>query len=104
MGDKYNAPNYPPQSYQGPGSPPPQGGYYEQDRGYYNGPPQGMNYGPPGPQYGGPQYGQPGPYQQGPYPQQPMYVEDRRGGGTAGGICAGLAGALACCCCLDCLF
>lgn len=87
------------------------GGYYNPNQqgppqqGYYGGQPQGGYYGgPPGPQQG--YYGQPGP--QGMYyQQQPVqgYYADRPGGsGSGGGICAGILGALACCCCLDMMF
>lgn len=78
---------------------PPPGGYYgpqpypnpQQQQMYYQ---QQPGYGP-GPGYG---YGAPG-----------YFADDRgygygppgRGGMGAEGICAGLLGALACCCCLD---
>ncbi|EEP82308.1 predicted protein [Uncinocarpus reesii 1704] len=102
MADKYNAAppaypapahtgNYPPQGAaqdfyggQQPQYPPQQQGYYPPQQGY---PQQGMYYGPQG----------------GQQPQQGYYVDDRRSGmGT--GICAGILGALACCCCLDIIF
>lgn len=77
----------PAQGYYGPGPAP--GGYYGQ--------PQQMHYGQQ------PQPGYPG-YGYGPQPQYGYYA-DQRGGPSAGeGICAGLLGALACCCCLDLLF
>lgn len=99
----YNSPGGPPMQYNQYGAlgpPPPQQG------GYYGGQPPNMQYGPPmqgqgqgqGPQGGYYQNGpQGGYYQNGPPPQGKQ-------GGTGGGICAGLMGALACCCCLDCLF
>jgi len=59
-----------------------QGGY----PGGYGAPPPGMYY----------------QYQQGP-PPGGYYHDDRRGG-TGTDVCAGLFGALACCCCLDALF
>ncbi|KAK4982537.1 hypothetical protein LTR66_009225 [Elasticomyces elasticus] len=72
---------------QGPYGPPQQ--QYQQGPGPYGGPQQGMQY-----------------QQQGPYGAQPGYQNGGRGGRYSGseGICAGIAGALACCCCLDCLF
>lgn len=86
---------YPQQSYQQQqgygGYGPPQQGYYppNQQQGYY-GPQQqggGMYYAPQ---------------------QQPQgYYGNQRpgGGGASQGLCAGLLGATACCCCLDfCLF
>ncbi|EER26686.1 hypothetical protein D8B26_002913 [Coccidioides posadasii str. Silveira] len=104
MADKFSSPppaypppahtgNYPPQGasqdYYGgqqPQYPPPQQGYYPPPQQGY--PQQGMYYGPP---------------QQGYPPPQGQYVEDRRKDmGT--GICAGILGALACCCCLDIIF
>ena len=92
--------------YQGPTP-----GFEQQDRGYNQ-----QQYGPPGPyyqqqgypqQYGPPQGGYYGPpqgmYYQGGPPQG--YYAGQRGGPSAGeGICAGLLGALACCCCLDLMF
>ncbi|ERF75324.1 hypothetical protein EPUS_00116 [Endocarpon pusillum Z07020] len=75
------------QEYYG-GAPPPQGGYYG---GGGPGPQQQMNYGPPMQgQQGGPGYNN---YQNG----------GRPGGIAKGGFCAAFMGALACCCCLDCL-
>lgn len=75
------------------GSPPPQQQYggYPQQGGYQQGP-----YGPPQGQQ--PMYYQ----QQGPYPPQGGYQGQKNSGG--GGICAGILGALACCCCLDAIF
>lgn len=87
--------------YNGPQGPPPQGYYapgpgQQMAGGYYGQPgmqvpPQGMYYQQQGPMYGYPQ-------------QQPYgyYPQDRGMGGS--GICAGLLGALACCCCLDMMF
>ena len=101
----------PPQHGYGPQSPPPPQGYYGGGNGQMQGPmqPGGMYYGPPqqGPGGYGPQ-GQwsapPGGY--GPPPQGGMYYQDRgyhdRRDGKEG-ICAGIFGALACCCCLDAL-
>ena len=108
-------PSYPPQAYDaGPyqqpgnyGSPaPPMGG-----PGPYGPPPGNQDY------YGGQQQGYNQPpmqYQQQPmYPQQGQgypppqgqyYQDDRGRGSSSSGICAGIMGALACCCCLDCLF
>jgi hypothetical protein len=128
--NKYQPPSGPPPTYpqqvhvdagpydsRGPGSPTPQNQImpYPQQESF--GGPQGQ-YGPPG-QYGypqqpfnqgwggGPPPGVPPPggmyYQQ----QPPMgYYQDPRGGYGPGsqGICAGLLGALACCCCLELLF
>ncbi|MCJ1477478.1 hypothetical protein MMC13_006150 [Lambiella insularis] len=77
----------PPQPYYGNNVGPMQG--YGQPQGMYYGQPQGYGYG------GG--YG-------GGYGQQGGYYQDQRGyggGNAAEGICAGLFGALACCCCLD---
>jgi len=116
------------ESQHGPGSPPPSGSPYNtnnqqvgpynaraqdyQVQGYYGGPEQEQVYSenqpPPGGYYGAPQggyYNQP----QGPmyYQQQPpagYYANNRgygQGGSAAEGMCAGLLGALACCCCLD---
>jgi hypothetical protein len=70
--------------------PPPQGYYGQQGPMYYQqqGPPQGY-YADNRGQYGPGGYG----YQQ-PY----------GGGSAAEGVCAGLLGALACCCCLELLF
>jgi len=70
---------YPPQGY---AQQPPPGGYYQQ--GYQQGPPMG--------------------YQQHPVPPQGQYVGERRGDSDASGCLAALCAALACCCCLDCLF
>ncbi|KAK8206570.1 hypothetical protein M8818_004403 [Zalaria obscura] len=97
--------------------------YYNQlsdpraQQGYYGSPaPQG--YGSPAPYQQGP-YGPPQQqgYQQGPYgppqqqgmyyQQQPMYApqggyyQQQQRGSSGEGICAGIMGALACCCCLD---
>jgi hypothetical protein len=86
------------QDYYGGGQPQQQGGYYPQ-QGY--GQPQQQGYYPQGqPMYYPPQ-------QQGypPQQQQGYYANDRgRSGDGAGGICAGIMAALACCCCLDILF
>ncbi|MCJ1390298.1 hypothetical protein MMC18_003156 [Xylographa bjoerkii] len=83
----------PPQPYYGNNT-----GPMAQGPGY--GQPQGMYYGQPQQQYGygGPPGGGYGGYggQQGGY-----YDQRGHGGGAAEGICAGLFGALACCCCLD---
>ncbi|KAI0899698.1 hypothetical protein F4806DRAFT_453576 [Annulohypoxylon nitens] len=82
---------YPPQQ---PGyGPPPNMGYYQQGP-----PPQGQYQGG----YYGPPQGQQGYYQQG-YPPQGQYQHQQSSSGADG--CLGvLLGALACCCCLDCLF
>jgi len=111
----YKAPDMPPPSYPAQDA----GPYYPPQQGGYGSPPPPMGgpgpYGPPpGQDYYG---GQQAPYQQQPmqYQQQPMYqqqgypppgqYQDDRGRGSSGsGICAGIMGALACCCCLDCLF
>jgi len=130
--NKYNAPsgpppNYPQQAYTGtgnpgPGSPSPYGDQNLNQVAAYNTgyvQPQGQGYGPPGGYYqqgfqqgpyeqgyppGGPGYGPPqgGMY----YQQQPMGYQQRGGyGSSAGeGVCAGLLGLCACCCCLDLLF
>ncbi|MCJ1290080.1 hypothetical protein MMC34_001615 [Xylographa carneopallida] len=100
--DPRSAPQY-------PGSPGPQP-YYNNNNNNNGGPmavgpgygqPQGMYYGQPQPQqqymYGGPPGGGYGGYGgQGGY-----YDQRGHGGGAAEGVCAGLMGALACCCCLD---
>ncbi|MCJ1449167.1 MAG: hypothetical protein MMC23_009686 [Stictis urceolatum] len=108
----YNSPHpggfqspMPPQGYNsyhsaGPYGPPvPQQGYYGPpgpQQGMYYGPPQGGpgSYGPYGPGPQGPYYGGPG---QG-YRGYGQYERDR---GAGEGVCAGIFGALACCCCLD---
>lgn len=110
--------------YHGPGSPPPQNfspapsgaphqQYYQQggaQQDYYgNGPPAGGYYG------GGPQHQMIyGPQHQMNYGPQTQHVgpgyypnnigHGRKSGGMGGGICAGIMGALACCCCLDFIF
>ncbi|CAJ2513584.1 Uu.00g017030.m01.CDS01 [Anthostomella pinea] len=91
---------YPQQQPQGPygGGPPNQGGYYQgnPNMGYHQqqqGPPQG--YYPPQQGYYPPQQGG-YPPPQGYYPQQRQSNSD--------GCMGALLGALACCCCLDCLF
>ncbi|EMC95691.1 hypothetical protein BAUCODRAFT_499058 [Baudoinia panamericana UAMH 10762] len=104
-------PNYPQQAHYdaGPAGADPRG------FGNFGSPPPQQQYGPgPGPyQQGGP--GPYGPPQQGYYQQQPMYYQqappqqggyygNRPSGGAGEGICAGILGALACCCCLDFLF
>ncbi|KAI4164479.1 MAG: hypothetical protein LQ342_001792 [Letrouitia transgressa] len=102
-------PSYPPPIHQDAG---PYAGAQQQD--YYNQQTQPYNYyqqgqGPP--QQGYYNQGYP-PQQQGMYYQQQQppqgYYADGRGGGrgpgASEGICAGLLGALACCCCLDFLF
>ncbi|KAJ5575341.1 hypothetical protein N7450_009240 [Penicillium hetheringtonii] len=109
----YNKPTSPPPSYQHPAysgnfqqnAPSPSPGAANE---YYGGQPQGGYY----------QQGYP-PQQQGvvttvkvpmQYPQQgypPQQYQQRgqhSGGSGAGGICAGIMAALACCCCLDILF
>ncbi|KAI1931815.1 hypothetical protein LOZ58_001144 [Ophidiomyces ophidiicola] len=107
MGDKYNAPPpaYPQASHQ-PGNYPPQGGAAQE---FYSGQPQQSQYPPQQgyypPQQGYPQqqmhYGPPG----GQPPAQGYYADDRgKAGGMGSGICAGILGAMACCCCLDILF
>lgn len=123
-------PSYPQQTHQdaGPyyppnptGSPAPNPYNQMQPSGYYNGAPQQYEqyqyqnqnqYGPPqgwqqqgAPPQGG-YYGvQPGGmyYQQQQMPPQGYYGGQSRGASAGEGICAGLLGALACCCCLDCL-
>ncbi|KAL8830214.1 MAG: hypothetical protein Q9191_001554 [Dirinaria sp. TL-2023a] len=130
MSDKYDAPNHPPPAHLDAGpyapasDPSPGSGAME----YYNptqqhqqqypqnnyGPPVPYNqggYGPPQPYYGPPQQQQQGMYygpQQGYPPQgyqpQGYYANRGNGPGAAEGICAGLLGALACCCCIDFLF
>jgi len=79
---------YPPAQYE-------YGQYQTQPYYQYNGPPGPMDYQQPGPQQGyfadNRGYGYQQPYQSG-------------GGAAAEGICAGLLGALACCCCLELLF
>ncbi|MCJ1439079.1 epithelial splicing regulatory protein [Xylographa pallens] len=70
----------------GPGYGQPQGMYYgqpQQQQYMYGGPPGGGGYGGYGGQGGG------------------YYDQRGHGGGAGEGICAGLVGALACCCCLD---
>jgi hypothetical protein len=88
----------PPMGGPGPYGPPPaQNDYYGGQQQGYNQPPMQYQQQPMYPQQGYPQ-------QQG-YPPQGQYVDDRgRGGSSGSGICAGIMGALACCCCLDCLF
>ncbi|KAI3551795.1 hypothetical protein CABS03_09150 [Colletotrichum abscissum] len=100
-------PQHPQQAYQGYGSPPPPGGpggYGTPPPGQYYSPGPEMNYGhqqgpypPPGQQYPPGQYPPQGPYppqgqygQQ--YPPQGGYYQDNRGGGSGGGIMAGLLG------------
>ncbi|KAI0111912.1 hypothetical protein F4814DRAFT_372051 [Daldinia grandis] len=100
-------------------APPPQAPQASYQQGPYGAPQQpyyqqqpGMNYGQPPPQGGYPQgpyppqqqqqqqgyYQQPGQAPQGQYQNQPQQSGSRDG-------CLGmLLGALACCCCLDCLF
>ncbi|KAI9736692.1 MAG: hypothetical protein M1834_000896 [Cirrosporium novae-zelandiae] len=89
------------QQQQYPQGPPPQG--------YYGQPPQGqegMYYGQQQQPYGQqPPYGQQQPYGGQPYGGYYGQQEQRqRGNGATDGLCAGLLGALACCCCLDFLF
>ncbi|EXF76312.1 hypothetical protein CFIO01_05394 [Colletotrichum fioriniae PJ7] len=100
-------PQHPQQAYQGYGSPPPPGGpggYGTPPPGQYYSPGPEMNYGhqqgpyPPPGQYPPGQYPPQGPYppqgqygQQ--YPPQGGYYQDNRGGGSGGGIMAGLLGA-----------
>ncbi|KAF2770392.1 LCM-domain-containing protein [Teratosphaeria nubilosa] len=129
MDTKYEPPAGPPPSYPQPAydagpaaergaaaqpyyaSPPPQQGQYgapapyQQQQPYQNVP----GYPPQQQPYGQQPYGQPGYGQQpmGYYPQQqpPPGAYGGRGGGAGEGICAGILGALACCCCLDfCVF
>ncbi|KAI4184907.1 MAG: hypothetical protein L6R41_004433 [Letrouitia leprolyta] len=113
MSNKHDAPpQYPAQTHldAGPYNPPPNQDYYGQNSNqaqsyYQQGPPQQGYYGqqPPQPGYGPPQQGM--YYQQQGPPPQGYYADDRgRGSGAGGGLCAGLLGALACCCCLDFLF
>ena len=99
-------PSYPAPTYNNPGnfhpnSPPPQGAaqdYYQGGQGYY---PPHQNFSPQPQGY----YGQP-PGQMYYPPQQGYYAGDRgrQDGSSAGGICAGIMAAMACCCCLDILF
>ncbi|KAI9808859.1 MAG: hypothetical protein M1827_007182 [Pycnora praestabilis] len=133
MANKYDAPQgappqYPAQTYQqpqhldaGPMYPPnpsPSPGPY-----YQSGPPgpydgQRQGYGAPQQGYGPPQQGY---YGGGPPQQQGMYYQQQpgqygppgaygggaggRGAGVGEGLCAGLLGLTACCCCLDfCIF
>ncbi|TKA73979.1 hypothetical protein B0A55_05575 [Friedmanniomyces simplex] len=131
MADKYNPPqgpppSYPPQAHYDAGPAALSQGDDPRGFGGYGSPPPPQQYGSPAPYgpgpYGPPQqqgfgYG-PGPYQQ---QGQPMYYQqqqpygqpgypppggqyDHRGGGAGEGICAGILGAFACCCCLDMLF
>jgi hypothetical protein len=108
-------PSYPAQAHDA-------GPYYQQPQGsagdYYGGQPQQQGYYPTQQGYGQPQQNQQGyypqgqpmyypPQQQGGYPpqQQGYYANDRGNSGSgAGGICAGIMAAMACCCCLDILF
>ncbi|RMY21389.1 hypothetical protein D0867_03385 [Hortaea werneckii] len=83
---------------------------YGSSPGLYGPGPYGPPMQPPGP-YGQPPPGQPMYYQQpppgGPYGGPPpggYYDGSSRRGGTGEGICAGILGALACCCCLDFIF
>ncbi|KAK0335736.1 hypothetical protein LTR91_019359 [Friedmanniomyces endolithicus] len=126
MADKYNPPQGPPPSYPpqahydaGPaplsqGDPRAFGGYGSPlpqpqessfqapyGAGPYGGPPQQQGYGPgPYQQQGQPMYYQQQQQQQ-PYGYPPPGQYGGRGGGAGEGICAGLLGGLACCCCLD---
>jgi len=95
----------PPMGGPGPYGPPPNGNqdYYGGAGGPqqgYNQPPMQYQQQPMYPQQGYPQQGYP---PQG-YPPQGQYENDRGRGSSGSGICAGIMGALACCCCLDCLF
>lgn len=111
-------PSYPAQAHDA-------GPYYQQNSGaandyYGGGQPQQQGYYPPQQGYGQPQQNQQGYYPQGQQPmyyppqqqgyppqqQQGYYANDRgrSGGSGAGGICAGIMAAMACCCCLDILF
>jgi len=107
-------PAYPPASYdqnQGPyGGGPPQGGYHAQGNMGYGSPPppgQGGYYPPqqggyPPQQQGGYYQGQQGGY---PPPQQGYYAQPQQQQSSSKDGCLGaLLGAMACCCCLDCLF
>ncbi|EKV08928.1 UV-induced protein uvi15 [Penicillium digitatum] len=123
----YNKPTSPPPSY--PAQVHNAGPYHQQQPGqspgaandYYGGQPQQQGYYPPQQGYGQPQQNQQGYYPQGQQPmyyspqqqvqgyppqQQQGYYADARGrsDGGAGGICAGIMAAMACCCCLDILF
>lgn len=103
-------PAYPPQSYnQGPGpygGDPNQQAYYQSNpnMGYGSPPPPGQGgYYPPQQQQGG-YY--PPPQQGYPPPQQGYYAQPQQQQSKSGrdGCLGALVGALACCCCLDCLF
>ncbi|KAI4731820.1 hypothetical protein E4T49_00094 [Aureobasidium sp. EXF-10728] len=127
---QYDAPSGPPPTYSAPAahgeaanyygdtSAPaaPQGTYYPPQQGYASPTPDpNRGFMPPGQQQGyppqgypqqqgyPPQQGQPMYYQQQGYPPPQGYVQQQQGSG-AGGICAGVLSALACCCCLDILF
>ncbi|KAJ2903756.1 hypothetical protein MKZ38_009408 [Zalerion maritima] len=97
----YGGPQAPQPSWQG--QPPQQGYAPSASMDYYGQQQQGGH-----PQQYGGQYGQPGGYppQQGGYPPQGYppqgQYQEQRGGGN--GCLHALLGALACCCCLDCLF
>jgi hypothetical protein len=86
---------YPPQQGYSSPAPDPNRGFMPPQQGY---PPQQGGYPPQG--YP-PQGGQPMYYQQQGYPPPQGYVQQES---AAGGICAGVLSALACCCCLDILF
>ncbi|KAI1461375.1 hypothetical protein F4805DRAFT_453804 [Annulohypoxylon moriforme] len=96
------APQVPPAAY---GSPhPPQGQGYGQPQPMmmYQPPNQNPYQGGPYPQPQGQPYQQQGYYQPG-YPPQGQYPQQRETSGSDS--CLGiLCGALACCCCLECLF
>ncbi|KAI0848309.1 hypothetical protein F5Y00DRAFT_238826 [Daldinia vernicosa] len=103
-------PDYPP-AY-GPPPQAPQAAYQQEPYGapqqpYYQQQP-GMNYGQPPPQGGYPAGPYP-PQQQGYYPQpgyapQGQYQNQPQQSSSKDGCLGALLGALACCCCLDCLF
>ncbi|KAI2637077.1 hypothetical protein GGS26DRAFT_470276 [Hypomontagnella submonticulosa] len=92
-------PQHPQPSYQGGYPPQQQGPYGDPNQHYQQNP--GMGYYPPG--QGPPPQGGYYPPQQGYPPHQGQYQQPQERGGSDG--CLGfLVGALACCCCLDCLF
>ncbi|KAI1650764.1 hypothetical protein F4815DRAFT_67540 [Daldinia loculata] len=96
-------------------APPPQAPQASYQQGPYGAPQQpyyqqqpGMNYGQPPPQGGYPAGPYP-PQQQGYYPQpgyapQGQYQNQPQKSDSSDGCLGMLIGALACCCCLDCLF
>ncbi|KAI1658524.1 hypothetical protein F4813DRAFT_51805 [Daldinia decipiens] len=96
-------------------APPPQAPQASYQQGPYGAPQQpyyqqqpGMNYGQPPPQGGYPAGPYPpqqqGYYQQPGYAPQGQYQNQQQQGDSRDGCLGMLLGALACCCCLDCLF